>query len=338
LQNERSSQILERLQSGVDIRLQLYCKCRHDVRSQTSKQNKTQILCELFVVVYGKSSASELVGRFLQDCHICLQDPAYCDRNVPYRNPHLLLEDDHVMTGSLHAGERHSQNFETPSDVFDQFYTTNEHDEAKTPSTIITPLHQHQKQALAFMLRRERGWDFERSSDELWTKLASSNGEYLNNITGEYCSSIPPNFLGGIIADQMGLGKTLQMIALIASDLEYKGRTPSDFSLEPHFSLQKCHSTLVIVPVSLLQTWSDQLQWHLRSNSLHWHIFHGARRKCNVTDLLSSNIVLTTYDIVLSEWKSTTTSPGKASLFSVLWRRIVLDEGAFPALQFAGYM
>ena len=39
-------------------------------------------------------------------------------------------------------------------------------------------------------------------------------------MTGKLQSNPPPQFRGGIIADQMGLGKTLQMIALVASDID----------------------------------------------------------------------------------------------------------------------
>lgn len=39
---------------------------------------------------------------------------------------------------------------------------------------------------------------------------------YTNNITGSFEYQAPPQFRGGILADNMGFGKTLSMIALIA--------------------------------------------------------------------------------------------------------------------------
>jgi len=84
----------------------------------------------------------DAVGKFLQDCKMYLQDPAYCDRDVQYRNPHVFLQDNQVvMTSSLQSGERHSESFETPSDIFDQFLTTDVLSEAQTPCDIRTPLH-----------------------------------------------------------------------------------------------------------------------------------------------------------------------------------------------------
>jgi SNF2 family DNA or RNA helicase len=70
---------------------------------------------------------------------------------------------------------------------------------------------------------------------------------FINRISGAYQTEEPPQFYGGIIADPMGLGKTLSMIALIATDL--KGYHYGDFA--GHGSIDKDLSnktTLVIVP------------------------------------------------------------------------------------------
>ena len=70
---------------------------------------------------------------------------------------------------------------------------------------------------------------------------------FINRISGAYQTEEPPQFYGGIIADPMGLGKTLSMIALIATDLggyHYRG-----FAM--HGSIDDDASnktTLVIVP------------------------------------------------------------------------------------------
>ena len=50
-----------------------------------------------------------------------------------------------------------------------------------------------------------------------------------------------------------------------------------------------------------------------------------------VINLAKFNIVLTTYEVVLSEWKSSKKFCARATLFSVMWRRVVLDEGLFDA-------
>jgi SNF2 family DNA or RNA helicase len=70
---------------------------------------------------------------------------------------------------------------------------------------------------------------------------------FVNRISGAYQTEEPAEFYGGIIADPMGLGKTLSMIALIATDL--KDYHYGDFAV--HGSIDKDLSnktTLVIVP------------------------------------------------------------------------------------------
>jgi SWI/SNF-related matrix-associated actin-dependent regulator of chromatin subfamily A3 len=65
-------------------------------------------------------------------------------------------------------------------------------------------------------------------------------------VTGTRIQTEPPVFKGGILADQMGLGKSLSIIALIASDF-------SDLaSREPRLKItgRMVKATLIIVPLS----------------------------------------------------------------------------------------
>jgi hypothetical protein len=146
---------------------------------------------------------------------------------------------------------------------------------------------------------------------------------YRNNVTGEHQLQPPPPFRGGIMADQMGLGKTLQMIALVASDLE-KHSASSDLSEQS----SELASTLIVVPLPLLETWTDQLECHMHSKSMKWLVYHGGKRKSMLSSLSGFNIILTTYETVVSDEKKSS-HPGAAqkSLFSFAWRRIILDEG-----------
>jgi len=79
------------------------------------------------------------------------------------------------------------------------------------------------------MLRREQGWCFTDAELDLWTIQADNVGlaTYRNNISGDTTHQEPPQFRGGILADHMGLGKTLSMIAFIAADIDPSANLPS---------------------------------------------------------------------------------------------------------------
>jgi SNF2 family DNA or RNA helicase len=60
---------------------------------------------------------------------------------------------------------------------------------------------------------------------------------------------------------------------------------------------------------------------------MRWHVFHGNKRKLDLRNISSFDIILTTYDIVVAEYRKVTKSVDDFSIFSILWRRIILDEG-----------
>jgi SWI/SNF-related matrix-associated actin-dependent regulator of chromatin subfamily A3 len=57
----------------------------------------------------------------------------------------------------------------------------------------------------------------------------------------------PPQFYGGIIADPMGLGKTLTMIALVAMDVEAEKDEDTDLD-DMDRECRDVEATLVIIP------------------------------------------------------------------------------------------
>ena len=74
--------------------------------------------------------------------------------------------------------------------------------------------------------------------------LAHLYRRFLNRVSNASQSELPPQCYGGIVADPMGLGKTLTMIALVATDLENSGdMVDTD---------EGCHldvpATLIVVP------------------------------------------------------------------------------------------
>lgn len=76
------------------------------------------------------------------------------------------------------------------------------------------------------------------------TKLRT---RFVNKVSGAVSFDEPQAFRGGIIADPMGLGKTLTMIALVATDLE---RAQHGVNSPGGIPVKNSHNsaTLIIVP------------------------------------------------------------------------------------------
>lgn len=68
---------------------------------------------------------------------------------------------------------------------------------------------------------------------------------FLNRVSGSHQTEEPTRFHGGIVADPMGFGKTLAMIALVAADLD----DSSEAMLTDDDGLATA-ATLIVVPPS----------------------------------------------------------------------------------------
>ncbi|KAI1353446.1 SNF2 family N-terminal domain-containing protein [Xylaria sp. FL0043] len=328
-----STQHRQMLQAMLDepaVMLQVDCTV-DDTNNERPKRNRCAsrtITCSLTIVLYGPLSLSEELGVFFQSYDIYLQDPRYCVWEVRYCNPHRLSSADHVslpmtseissMTRSI-TGPGGAELMPERSELLAFLDTNEELLEAPQPEAIRTSLERHQKQALTFILRRERGWDFG-SSRDIWIR---ARGHFVNLISGSHQSKEPPQFLGGIIADPMGLGKTLTVIALVATDLQ------GDHFVEHEVSEDESNNaTLIVVPPPLIDSWEEQLSQHVNHGQLTWRRHHGKFRLIDSLDTQSVHLVLTTYHTVSAEWKSGTMSD-QSVLFSTNWKRVVLDEAHF---------
>ncbi|KAJ4990987.1 SNF2 family domain-containing protein [Stagonosporopsis vannaccii] len=95
---------------------------------------------------------------------------------------------------------------------------------------------------------------------------------------------------GGILADGMGLGKTVQAISLICA------RPSKDPARK---------TTLIIAPVALMRQWEKEIERHVHPNHrLSVYVYHGTSGKnADFAKLRQYDIVLTTFGILTSELK-----------------------------------
>lgn len=152
----------------------------------------------LSVNLYGPCFLAESAGEFLQKCRRYLQMPEQCGRDVQYLNPHCLTPVDTkpIMTSvfnNMTNCEVDEQDCED-SNIFAELGGEEEFEEAPQPETILTTLRRyaiqllslqtitdqsmssHQKQALTFLLGRERGWNLCGSRRDVWRSYTDRFG------------------------------------------------------------------------------------------------------------------------------------------------------------------
>jgi SWI/SNF related-matrix-associated actin-dependent regulator of chromatin subfamily C len=200
------------------------------------------------------------------------------------------------------------------------------------PKLILTPLMSHQRQALYFLMQHERA-DQDSSEDtasgfSLWKTRMGKRGEtWYNIITNHELPQKPESMRGGILADMMGLGKTLSILSLITSTLdearEFGRAVPSDDIPEDFVEINS-KATLIICPKSVLSNWQEQVKQHTKPGRLQVYCYHGPSRTQNLDELANYNIVLTSYSTAASEFSDK--SKKRNALASIQWFRIVLDE------------
>ena len=252
--------IVQALLDESSLRLQASCTVGGPLslkeREKATRFGPMSLPCEVSIIVYGPTHLMNNVGEFFQELDMYLQDPKHCDWDVRYCNPHRLSSLDIgscPMTSDLgrqspELDQALFQVIASESDVFDILDAHQNIPEAPQPMLILPTLKKHQKQALTFLQQRESGWNFDPRSGDFWDFRQTSQATFFVNTISQTCQADePPQFCGGIVADPMGLGKTLTMIALIAAqkDASYLPGTPSLIIVPPP---RKRNHRLVTVP------------------------------------------------------------------------------------------
>ncbi|KAL3718231.1 hypothetical protein ACJRO7_003375 [Eucalyptus globulus] len=238
-------------------------------------------------------------------------------------------------------------------------------EEMDPPCTLHCELRPYQKQALHWMVQREKGRCMDEAATTLhpcWEAYHLADKRdlvvYLNAFSGDATIEFPSMLQmarGGILADAMGLGKTIMTIALllthkergeslgspnitqplnegseIANTLE---QSPNSSKRENKFlgfkRLMKQRmlngGCLIVCPMTLLGQWKAEIETHVQPGSLSVYVHYGQSRPKEAKLLAQSDVVITTYGVLTSEY-SGENSGESGVLFSVRWFRVVLDE------------
>ena len=96
------------------------------------------------------------------------------------------------------------------------------------------------------------------------------------------------NDFGGILADDMGLGKTLQALAFF--EIVRTSRALKKCSKRPH---------LVVCPTSVVTNWREEIKKF--TPELEYCLYHGPKRKKEVTHLKKIDVLITSYSLLQKE-------------------------------------
>lgn len=206
--------------------------------------------------------------------------------------------------------------------LFENLHTTTLLAEMEPSETLKAGLRPYQKQALAWLVGRER--DEAAEAAEAAAKLAAElppnwkeyhstiNGTkyYYNTVTEETTYErptipLPPTYTsptdipsssvrGGLLCDEMGLGKTVEVIALITTN------RPRPQDPKP---------TLIVTPLSVLNQWADEIRMHTTEGALSVYLYHGPLRCRDPAFLVRYDVVLTTFTTLAAELQEEEETP-----------------------------
>ncbi|OZJ04165.1 hypothetical protein BZG36_03117 [Bifiguratus adelaidae] len=268
---------------------------------------------------------------------------------------HGQMDDD-----SLPDDKRNLPNFGEFYDLLQPPVSPHQTPDAQ-PVGLLPTLLPFQTQAVAWMLQRENKMLSESGAlieqaprtfpdiiTALWRHIDTDAGSlWVNPLLGivtndlsRLLQGVHTSVRGGILCEEMGLGKTVEMLGLIMLHRpSYQGR---EYVLHGEVHLLQSRATLIITPPAILQQWATEISKH--APGIKVIIYDGIRSAQNrhriptMEELADADIVLTTYTVLSFEVAYSRDPPDRSRRFEqryvpprsplvkINWWRCVLDE------------
>jgi E3 ubiquitin-protein ligase SHPRH len=253
----------------------------------------------------------------------------------------------------------------SPQDFYQSVHSTDKNDKISASMTVEklqSELYPFQKRTVQWLLRKEGvEWstngvvkDAPRPDDAALpiSFIRASDGLgrpcYVSHLFGIVTLNLGPfvaseqQLRGGILAEEMGLGKTVEMISLITLHTRPQDGSLDIFDYFTNRHVKKTGASLIIAPPFLQKQWISEINRH----APHLKIFNyegiKALGKFKASDLLNSlatsDIVISTYSVLAAEIHFTQLNPTKrlrneskyprpkSPILELSWWRILMDE------------
>ncbi|KAF3076718.1 putative SWI/SNF-related matrix-associated actin-dependent regulator of chromatin [Trichoderma lentiforme] len=299
----------------------------------------SEAIVKVDINVYGPQSAAMKIGDDLSSGKLWLQKPGNMRCDVIYDNPHFLrlkmngvqLQPKQPIPQAIREGSSSRRRREERlRNMLEEVYksiNTREINAVGAGDRVVKMLKRHQEEALGFMLERESGHI--NDTYRLWESIPVEGGntEYRHKITrAKVRTGIQPiERGGGILADEMGMGKTLSMLTLIVKTIDdgKEWAEQQENGAKVDETIKRSRSTLVIVPSALLiNNWVNEIAVYLK-HKVKVIKYHGSDRPKDIEQIADSDIVVTTYSTLTAEYQ---VKSKPSPLHCVDWFRVVLDE------------
>ncbi|KAH7330240.1 SNF2 family N-terminal domain-containing protein [Rhexocercosporidium sp. MPI-PUGE-AT-0058] len=324
--------VFARLDSVTSIALRMLEKCVSctvkavidtNVLNQATSSTDLKGIFILSINVFGLEDEADNVGEALASGSTFLQHPCFLEDGIQYYNPQYFYPDNKKsyltdligLSDSDIRAKSLSDEVEGVLASLEDVPLLNTDTNVGIPDGILTPLKQHQTIALAFIRQHEDHHQCQSRAAELRRLIGIST-----------LDQIPSYAVGGILADVMGLGKTLSILSAIlssklASAMYQKAIESKVLSGMTSAPILVSRATLVIVTsIQVLDGWKREIATHLHDGALNYVVFHGDGRPKLPQKIVEHDIVLTTYATLVADCK------GARILQKIAWFRVVLDE------------
>lgn len=213
----------------------------------------------------------------------------------------------------------------TPQDFYDSVHVPDKNLHCDLGDVLESQLYPFQERAVTWMLQREGvilkdghtapipPEDIKDSDTIRFQEVRDSNGDicYVNHLQAAVSRHKPEpspyRMSGGLLAEEMGLGKTVELMALVSLHRQTQPTSGRFFDVVSGTDVLPSKATLIVTPNSILPQWRSELRKHAPAlKVMHYEGIPPPTKKYDEAKVLEDmttgyDVILTTYQVLARE-------------------------------------